>query len=94
MGTFPGILVKAEDIDFFVACVLHVSVEKESIDEREKRERAVREKEAQEEAERKLKEKNAAGSLLEEGNTADQQPTTGEEVRFCDLRRPVVLAVC
>jgi len=76
---------KAEDSDVFV-CVPYVSVEKESIDEREMRERAVREKEAQAEAERKLKEKEAAGSLREEGNIVDQQPKTGEEVQFCDLR--------
>lgn len=69
-------------------------MDKESIDEREKRELAVRKKEALEEAERKLKEKKPAGSLRPEGNTVDEQPKAGEEVRFGDLCRPVLLAMC
>lgn len=52
----------------FLVYFAHVSVEKESIEEREKRERIAKEKAAQEEAERKLKEEKATG------NIADEQP--------------------
>jgi hypothetical protein len=63
---------------FDFSCIfLLAAVEKESIEEREKREQSAREKDLQEEAERKLKEEKATGSLHDDGNTADQQPKTG-----------------
>lgn len=62
-------------------------MEKESIEEREKRERIAKEKEAQEEAERKLKEEKATGSIHDDGITADQQSKTGV-VEVQSLRSP------
>lgn len=57
-------------------------MEKDTVDEREERERAMREKEAQAESERKLKENLAAGSRSEEENALLLEPKSDEEVWF------------
>lgn len=62
------------------AQVKKLKVEKDTIEEREERERAMREKEAQAESERKLKENSAAGSRSEEENALLLEPKSDEEV--------------